>query len=79
MTEFQRNKGENFESFLRRFNKALKQDGRLYAVRKKQYLTPKKNKSQQKKSALFGMKTRSNKEYLRKTGKLPEDFKDMRK
>jgi len=75
MTEFQRKKGENFEGFLRRFNKALKQSGRLYVARQKQHFSPKKNKRQNKNSALFSLKTRAKKEYLRKIGKLPEDSK----
>jgi ribosomal protein S21 len=73
MVEFKRKKGESFESFLRRFNKGLKQSGRLFVARKKQHLEPKKNKRQQKQYALSSLKMRKEKEYLRKIGKLPEE------
>jgi len=38
VAEFKRKKGESFEGFLRRFNKGLKQSGRLYVARQKQDL-----------------------------------------
>ncbi len=73
MVEFKRKKGESFENFLRRFNKKLKQSGRLYEARRKRYQEPKKTKRQVKQSALVGQKMRKEKEYLRKIGKLKED------
>ena len=73
MVEFKRKKGENFEGFLRRFNKRLQQSGKLYQARKARYLHPKKSKGEQKKSALVSKKYRVNKEYLRKIGKLKEE------
>ena len=78
VVEFKRKKGESFESFLRRFNKGLKQNGRLYVARQKQYLEPKKNKRQQKEYALMSLRLRKEKEYLRKIGKLTEDSKKRR-
>ncbi|MFA4833255.1 MAG: 30S ribosomal protein S21 [Patescibacteria group bacterium] len=73
MAEFKRKKGESFESFLRRFNKGLKQSGRLFVARKKQHLEPRKNKRQQKEYALSSLRLRKEKDFLRKTGKLVED------
>ena len=73
MVEFKRKKGENFESFLRRFNKTLIKSRKLNEVRKRKYLTPKKNKSQQKEYALVSQKLREKKDFLRKTGKLKEE------
>lgn len=73
MVEFKRKKGESFEGFLRRFNKTLIRSRKLNEVRKRKYLQPKKNKSQQKEYALISNKLRSKKEYLRKIGKLKED------
>ena len=73
VVEFKRKKGESFESFLRRFNKGLIQSKKLFVVRKKQHLMPKKTKRQQKEYALKSMELRSKKEYLRKIGKLPEE------
>ncbi|HAM88700.1 MAG: hypothetical protein US83_C0003G0061 [Candidatus Falkowbacteria bacterium GW2011_GWC2_38_22] len=75
MVEFKRKKGENFESFLRRFNKTLIKSRKLNEVRKRKYITHKKNKSQQKEYALISRQMREKKEYLRKTGKLKEETK----
>ena len=75
MVESRRKKGENFEVFLRKFNKRLQQSGKLYEVRKRQYLSPKLNKTGQKQRALVGKKIRSEREYLRKIGKLAEEPK----
>lgn len=73
MVDFKRKKGENFESFLRRFNKKLQQTGTLKLARKKRYLEQKDNKIKKKKRALTGQKIRNEKEYLKKIGKLKED------
>ncbi len=73
VVEFKRKRGENFESFLRRFNKSLLKSRKLNEVRQRKYLTPKKNKSKQKEYALTSMKLREKKEYLRKTGKLKDE------
>lgn len=73
MVEFKRKKGESFETFLRRFNKRLQQSGNLFRARKAQYQQPKKNRAQQKKSALIGIKLREKREYLKKIGKFKEE------
>jgi hypothetical protein len=73
IVEFKRKKGESFENFLRRFNKRLISSGKLYEVRRKQFLVPKKNKTRQKTYALASLKLRSKKEYLRKIGKLKDE------
>ena len=75
MVDFKRKKGESFEAFLRRFNKRLQQSGKLYEARRRQYLSPKMNKSARKERALVGKKIRSEKEYLKKIGKLKEEPK----
>jgi ribosomal protein S21 len=75
VVEFKRKKGESFEGFLRRFNKALIQSRKLNEVRQRQHRKPKKNKNKQKEYALMGIKIRSKKEYLKKTGKLKEDVR----
>ena len=76
MVEFKRKKGESFESFLRRFNKTLIRSQKLNIVRKKKYLTPKKNKAAQKTYALISKKLREKNEYLRKIGKLKDEPKN---
>ena len=75
MVEFKRKKGESFESFLRRYNKALIQSGRLFEARKRQRRQKKKTKRKQKANALYGMKLQEKREYLKKTGKLKDDVK----
>mgnify|MGYP000333169183 CR=1 FL=1 len=73
MVEFKRKKGESFESFLRRFNKKLQQSGKLYEARQRQYITSKKSRNEQRKSALNLRKIRIKKEYLKKIGKLKDE------
>jgi ribosomal protein S21 len=75
MVESKRKKGESFEVFLRKFNKRLLQSRKLKEVRARQYVTQKRNKAAQKKRALVGRKLFTEREYLRKTGKLKEDEK----
>jgi hypothetical protein len=73
MTEFKRKKGESFESFLRRFNKGLRNSKTLNIAREKRTLAPKKSILKQKKYALKSLELRKQKNYLRKIGKLPEE------
>ena len=49
MTEFKRKKGESFESFLRRFNKGLRNSKTLNIARSKRTLLPRKSKLKTKK------------------------------
>ena len=48
MVDFKRKKGESFESFLRRFNKALISSRKLNEVRKRQYQKRKRIKTSKK-------------------------------
>lgn len=73
MVDFKRKKGENFEGFLRRFNKSLIQSRKLKAVRANKYHKKKKNKAEQKEYALVSKKLREKKAYLIKIGKIKED------
>jgi len=75
MSEFKRKKGENFESFLRRFNTALIRSQKLKIARDKKYLNKKDNKSKQKKRAIASKKIKEKNEYLKKIGKIKEDLK----
>jgi ribosomal protein S21 len=79
MTEFKRKKGESFESFLRRFNKGLRNSKTLNIARKKRSLTPAKSRREQKEYALKSMELRKKKNYLRKIGKLPEEEMTFRR
>ena len=73
MAEFKRKRGESFESFLRRFNKGLKDSKKLNVAREKMSLNPEKSKREQKQYALRSLELRKKREYLRKTGKLTEE------
>ncbi|HTW97010.1 MAG TPA: hypothetical protein VMD74_05130 [Candidatus Methylomirabilis sp.] len=79
MTEFKRKKGESFESFLRRFNKGLRNSKTLNIARSKQALQPKKSRREQKEYALKSLELRKQKNYLRKIGKLPEEETTFRR
>jgi ribosomal protein S21 len=72
MTEFKRKKGESFESFLRRFNRGLKNSKSLMVARSKRSYIPDKTKRRQKEYALKSIELRKEKDYLRKTGKISE-------
>jgi hypothetical protein len=78
MTEFKRKRGESFESFLRRFNRGLKNSRTLNIAREKKSRKPKKTKRQQKQYALISLAMRQKRDYLRKTGKLVEETKRRR-
>ena len=73
MTEFKRKKGESFESFLRRFNRGLKNSRTLNIARSKTVNKPKKTKRQIKNKALFGLELSNRNSYLRKIGKMKEE------
>jgi ribosomal protein S21 len=75
MADFKRKNSENFESFLRRFKKGLRNSKRLEEARKKQHHQDKVTKREQKKCALISLKLRKKNDYLRKTGKLDDDKK----
>ena len=79
MAEIKRKKGENFETFLRRFNKALKNSRRLFSARDRLYHKKENNKELTKRNALHSMKLREKKEYLRKIGKLEESAGNRRR
>lgn len=73
MVDIKRKKGENFDAFLRRFNKRLLQSGVLLQARKIRFKQEEKSKNLQKSSALRKLKTQAKREYLQKTGQLKED------
>jgi len=75
MVEFKRKQGENFETFLRRFNKTLQRSRKLRLVRSQRFFVQDKNSNKQKEYALVSKKMRENKEYLKKIGKLKDEPK----
>lgn len=75
MVEFKRKKGESFEGFLRRFNKRLQLDGKLMLVRKSRYHKDDPNKRQVRLSTLVRKGLREKRAYLRRIGKLKDEFR----
>ncbi len=73
--EFKRKKNENFEAFLRRFNRAVIRSRKLHEVRQNKYHKDPISKNKQKVRALNTMKMREKTEYLRKIGRLKEENK----
>ncbi len=75
MGEFKRKKNENFESFLRRFNRSLIRSQKLKEVRSRRFMQLKPNKNKQKERALSINEIRNKNDYLRKIGKLKDESK----
>jgi len=68
-----RKTNESFEAFMRRTKKLWQTSGKLFQVRKVQYFEEPRSKNMRKKKAVRNMKIASKTEYLRKTGRLPEE------
>jgi ribosomal protein S21 len=73
VSEIKRKRGESFDAFMRRVKRRWLQSGKLLQARKVQFFVPKKSKNVQKNSAVRKVKLISKTNYLRKTGKLPEE------
>lgn len=73
MSEVKRKKGETFESLLRRFSKRMIQSGKILQAKKIRFLTKGANKNLNKKLALRRLKIKTQKDYLKKIGKLIEE------
>ncbi len=74
MVEVSRRKAEKIESMLRRFKKQLQRSGVLVLARGGKYFERKKSKGLARKDALKRKELREEKEYLRKIGKLDNQF-----
>ena len=75
MVEFKRKKGESFESFFFFFYKRLQLDGKLMLVRQNRYHKNEPNKRQVRLSALVRKELREKRAYLRRIGKLKDEFR----
>ena len=78
MSEVKRKKSETFESLLRRFHKKLQQSGRLIQTRKIRYHSQDKNRNAVKKEALRRKEITEKRDYLKKIGKLKDEFSPTR-
>jgi len=74
VAEIKRKKGETFESLLRRFNKKLQQSGKLIQSRKIRFHERAKSKTKLRQDALRRREITAKREYLKKIGKLKDEF-----
>ena len=74
MAEIKRKKSETFESLLRRFNKKLQQSGKLIQSRKIRFHERPKSKNKRRQDALRRLDISAKREYLKKVGKLKDEF-----
>jgi len=75
MIEVKRKDNESIGSLLRRFYKKVQQSGLLLQVRNSMFVEKGKSKTERRKSALRRIRVRSEKDKLRKLGKLEEEFR----
>lgn len=75
MIEVKRKDNESIGSLLRRFSKKVQQSGLLLQVRNSMFVERDKSRTERRKSALRRIKVRSEKDKLRKLGKLEEEFR----
>lgn len=74
MIEIKRKDNESIGSLLRRFSKKVQQSGLLLQARNARFKTKNKSRTERRKSALRRNEIISEKEKLRKLGKLEEEF-----
>jgi ribosomal protein S21 len=71
--EIKRKKGETFEAMLRRFSRRMLQSKLVLEYKKKAHYRRPTSKNRQRANALARKVFREKREYLRKTGRLPEE------
>lgn len=74
MSEIKRRKNESFESYMRRVKKRWQQSGKVLQVKKIQYYQGAKSRNVRRKSALHRLAMAEKFAYLKKIGRLPEEF-----
>jgi ribosomal protein S21 len=72
--EVKRKRGETFESMMRRFSRRVQQSGKLLQAKKIRFHTSDKSRNLQRASALRRQELGKKREYLKKIGKLKEEF-----
>ena len=70
MVEVKKKENESFDSLLRRFNRKIQQSGVLIRARKTRFFTPTKSRNLQKVAARRRSQIKSEKEELKRLGKL---------
>ena len=74
MAETKRKPKESFEALLRRFNKQVQQSGKILQAKKIRFYARPKSKLKLKESALRRLKIEDKKTYLKRVGKIKDDF-----
>lgn len=73
VSEIKRKRGESFDAFMRRVKRTWLRSGKLLEARKVKFFIREPSKNNRRKSAVRKEKLISKMNYLRKTGKLPEE------
>lgn len=71
--DVKKKKGERFDSLLRRFNRRVIESGKVFQARKIRFHERAENKRTGRDRALRRMKVSEKREWLRKTGQLPDE------
>lgn len=77
--EVKRKRGETFESMMRRFSRRVQQSGKLIQAKKIRFHTSGKSRNLQRASALRREEIKKKREYLKKIGKLKDEFEPRNK
>ncbi len=73
VSEIKRKKNESFEAFFRRVKTQWQRSGKILQAKKIQFFTPKKSKNSRRKFTVSKVQMIAKTNYLRKTGRLPEE------
>jgi ribosomal protein S21 len=74
VAEIKRRKNESFEAYMRRVKKRWQQSGKILQVKKIQFYDAGKSKNMRRKSALHRLTVAGKINYLKKIGRLPEEY-----
>lgn len=79
VVDVKKKKGERFDALLRRFNKRVLESGKIFQARKIRFHERNQNKRRLKERALRRLEVVEKREWLRKTGQLPEETRRDRR
>ena len=78
MSDVKRKRGETFEALLRRFNRRMLLSGKVLQTRKIRFFNSPETREDRRKRVLRSKGIKEKYEYLKKTGRLPEEEKPKR-
>ncbi len=79
VVDVKKKKGERFDSLLRRFNRRVLESGKIFQARKIRFNERNENGRRVKERALRRLEIVEKRDWLRKTGQLPDEFKRDRR